>query len=46
MTLKSDAKLEEKRTRGLENDMRNFEYFHRALESVQIRTLMGSFCPK
>ena len=28
MKLKSDAKLEEKLTSGLENDMRNLVYFH------------------
>ena len=39
MTMKSDAKCEEKLTCCLENDMR-------ALESVKIGTLMRSFCPK
>ena len=46
MTLKSDAKFEEKPTCGLENDMRNLKIFTRALESIKIGTLMGSFCPK
>ena len=43
MTLKSDAKFEEKLTCGLENDMRNLANFH---QSVKIGTLMGSFCLK
>ena len=42
MTLKSDAKFEEKLTCCLENDM---NIFNRVLESVKIGTLMGSFCP-
>ena len=46
MTLKSDAKFKEKRTCCLENDMRNFQIFTKALERVEIGTLMGSFCPK
>ena len=46
MTLKSNAKFEEKLTCGLENDIRFWEIFTRALESVKIRTLMESFCPK
>ena len=33
MTLESDAKFEEKLTRGLENNMRNLENLTRALES-------------
>ena len=39
ITLKSDAKFEEKLTCGLEN-------FTRALESLKIGTSMGSFYPK
>ena len=46
MRLKSDAKLEEKLTCCLENDMRNLAILTRAPESVKIGTLMGSFCPK
>ena len=46
MTLKSDAKFEEKLTSGLKKDMRIWQIFTRALESVKIGTLMGSFCPK
>ena len=52
MTLKSDVKFEEKLTCGLENGMRNkaehlkvfkLGLFTRALESLKIGTLMGSF---
>ena len=44
MTLKSsDAKVEEKLTCCLENDMRNLTSYSRLLESVKIGTLMGSF---
>ena len=46
MTLKSDAKFEEKVTFRLENDMRNLGNFHQRLESVKNGTLMGLFCPK
>ena len=46
MTLKSDAKFEEKLTCCLENDMRNLANFTKALESVKIGTLIRSFCPK
>ena len=45
MTLKSDAKLEEnllvaQKMKGI------WQIFTRALESVKIGTLMGSYCPK
>ena len=46
MTLKSDAKFEAKLTCGLENDMRNMAIFARAIESLKIGILMGSFNPK
>ena len=46
MTLKGDAKFEEKLTRGVENDMRNMANFTGALESLKIGTFMGSFTPK
>ena len=47
MTLKCDAKLEEKLTCGLKNNMRNLEHFFtRALESLKIGTLMASIYPK
>ena len=45
MTLKSDTEFEEKLTCGFENDMRNRQIFTRALESVKIGTLVGTFCP-
>ena len=46
MTLKNDSKFEEKLTCGLENDMRNFAIFTRAIESLKIGILMGSFNPE
>ena len=46
MTLKSDAKFEEKLTCCLENDLGILQIFTRALENVKIGALMGSFCPK
>ena len=44
MILKSDAKFEEKLTCGLGNDMK--QIFTRALESLKIGALKGSFYPK
>ena len=35
MTLKSDAKFEEKLTCGLENDMRNLANFHQSIQKSQ-----------
>ena len=35
MTLKSDAKFEEKLTSGLENEIRNLENFHRSTRKCQ-----------
>ena len=46
MTLKRYANFEEKLTCGLKKELRNLANFTRALESVKIGTLMGSFCPK
>ena len=46
MTLKDDAKFEEKLTCGSENDTRKQQIFTRALESLKIGTFMGSFNPK
>ena len=46
MTLWSYANFEEKLTSGFKKDMRIRQIFTRALESVKIATLMGSFCPK
>ena len=46
MTLKSDAKFEEKLTCGLENDRRNLSRFCKSTQKFKIGTLMGSFYPK
>ena len=49
MTLRNYANFEEKLTSDLKKDMRIWEIFTRALESVKIGTfenLMGSFCLK
>ena len=45
MTLKSDAKFEEKLTLASKNDMRNWANFiMQAVASVEIFTLTGYFC--
>ena len=44
MTLKSYAHFEEKLTCGWKQTI--WQIFTKALESVKIGTLMGSFCPK
>ena len=45
MTLKSDAKFEEKLTLGSKNDMRNLVNFNvQAGASLEICTLMCYFC--
>ena len=47
MTLKSDAKFEEKPTSGLKKMTRGIWQINtRTLESLKIATLMVSFCPK
>ena len=46
MTLKSDAKFEEKLTCCLENDMRNFEYFHQSTRTCQNWNLDGILLPR
>ena len=46
LTLKRYANFEGKLTCGLKKDLRNLTNFHRALESVKIGTLMGSFFRK
>ena len=48
MTLKSDAKFEEKLTCCLENDMSNLANFHQSTRECQNWNFdgMGSFCPK
>ena len=45
-TLKRYASFEEKLTYGLKKELRNLANFTRALQSVKIGTLIGSFCPK
>ena len=46
MTLKSDAKFEEKLTCGLGNDMKNMANFQRALEKSQNCDLDGILLSK
>ena len=46
MTLESDAKFQENLTCGLENDIRIWQIFTIALESLEIGNFMGSFYPK
>ena len=46
MTLKSDAKFEEKLTLGSKNDMRNLVNFHPTTQKSKNFTLMGYICPK
>ena len=46
MTLRIHAKLEEKLTCGLENDMRNLTNFYQRTQKFQKWDLYGSFCPK
>ena len=46
MTLKSDAKFEEKLTSGLKNDMRNLANFHQSMQKCQNRDFDGVLLPK
>ena len=46
MTLKGVAKFKGKLTCGLKNEIGNLVNFMRAVESLKICTLIGSFCPK
>ena len=46
MSLKIDAKFEGKLACASKNDMKTLVTFTRALESLKIATLMGSFYPK
>ena len=46
MTLKSDAKFEEKLTLGSKKHMRNMMNFHPTTQKSKNFTLMGYFCPK
>ena len=43
ITLKNDAKFEEKLSCALKNDMRNLSNFDPTLKSLKTCTLMGSF---
>ena len=45
MTLKCDAKFEEKLTCGLENDMRNLTNFHPSTQKSQNWDFHGFFYP-
>ena len=46
MTLKSDAKFEEKLTCGLENDMRNMANFHQSTSKSKDWDFDGIFLSK
>ena len=46
MTLKSDAKFEEKLTLGSKNDTRYLVNFHLTTQKSKHFTSMGYFCPK
>ena len=46
MTMKSDAKFEEKLTCRLENDMRNLANFHQSTRKCQNWNFDGIFLPK
>ena len=46
MTLKSDAKFNEKLTCGFKFDMRNLVNFHPTTQKSENFTSMGYFCPK
>ena len=45
MTLKSDAKFEEKLTLGFKNDMKNLVNFHPTTQKSKNFTSMDYFCP-
>ena len=45
MTLRSDAKFEEKLTLGSKNDTRNLVNFHQTTQKSKNFTSMGYFCP-
>ena len=46
MTMKNDAKFEEKLTCCLENDMRNLANFHQSTQKCQNWNFDGILCPK
>ena len=43
ITLKNDEKFQEELTCALKNEMKNLANFDPTVESLKIRTLMGSF---
>ena len=45
MTLRSDAKFEEKLTLGSKNDTRNLVNFHQTTQKFKNFTSMAYFCP-
>ena len=45
MALKVNARFKVKLTCGLKHNIRNLLIFMRAVNSLKICTLMGSFCP-
>ena len=46
MTIKSDAKFEEKLTFGFKNDTKNLVNFHPSTQKLKNFISMGCFCPK
>ena len=46
MTMRNDAKFEEKLTLGCKNDMWNLVNFYPATQKFEHFTSMGYFCPK
>ena len=46
MTMKNDAKFEEKLTLGFKNDMKNLVNFHPTTQKSKNFTSMDYFCPK
>ena len=46
MTIKSDAKFEEKLTLGFKTDMKILVKFHPTTQKSKTFTSMGYFCPK
>ena len=46
MTIKSDAKFEEKLTFGFKNDTKNLVNFHPSIQKLKNFISMGCFCSK